>query len=115
MQEITDDYMRSMLPLAQRYVVCILKKGPVYDAPGSEKIQWEHGRANFQLRAEGKLPVIFRMTDGGNITGIGLFDTDKIEEVREIMERDPGVRAGRFIYELHTCLCFPGSTVPPRS
>lgn len=45
--------------------------------------------------------------------GIGIFAAD-LDEARQIMDDDPGVRAGVFSYELHPCRSLPGSTLPPR-
>ena len=60
MTEITDDYMREMLPTTREYSVVILRKSHAYTLPGAEKIMWEHGRRNFALRAEGILSIVCR-------------------------------------------------------
>ena len=39
--------------------------------------------------------------------------TPDMDEVRRIMDGDPGVQAGVFTYELHPCRSFPGSALPP--
>jgi len=53
MSEITDDYMRSMLGQSRSYTLAFLKEGPNRHMAGVEAIVWEHGRRNFQLRADG--------------------------------------------------------------
>jgi hypothetical protein len=35
-----------------------------------------------------------------------------MEQTKEIMEGDPGVMAGVFIYEVHTARSFPGDSLP---
>jgi len=39
---------------------------------------------------------------GNEIAGIGIFDTHP-DQARSIMADDPGVRAGIFTFEVHTC------------
>lgn len=111
MQTITDEYMREMLPTARSYTLVILKTTPKRREAGVEKIIWEHGRRNFALRAEGVMPIVCPVTDGGDVAGIGVFITG-LEETRQIMEEDPGVKAGIFVYEVHACLGFPGDGLP---
>jgi hypothetical protein len=107
---ITDEYMREMLAKSRDYVVVILYasgKRP----PGADEIVWEHGRRNFQLRAEGRLAIVCPVRDDTTVSGVGIF-TGNMEEVRAIMDGDPGVQAGIFTYELHPCRSFPGDALP---
>jgi hypothetical protein len=111
MTMITDEFMREMLTKTKPYCIVILKSGPKRDASDVQKIVWEHGRRNFQLRAEGKLAIVCPVADGSEVNGIGIFNTD-LEEAKRIMEGDPGVKAGVFVYEAHSCRSFPGDTLP---
>jgi hypothetical protein len=111
MTPITDDFMRSMLVTTKPYCVVILKAGPNRQTPGVEKIAWEHARRNFQLRADGLLSVVCPVMDGSEVSGIGIFNAG-VEETRAIMDEDPGVRAGVFVYEVHPCRSFPGDSLP---
>jgi len=111
MTTITDDYMRQMMSLSRDYSALILRKGPKYSQPGAEKIIWEHGRRNFALLAEGILPIVCPVRDGSDVAGIGVL-TRSVEESRAIMDEDPGVKAGLFVYEVHPCRSFPGSALP---
>lgn len=108
---ITDEFMRDMLTKAREYCVVILKSGPKRDQPDLKKIVWEHGRRNFQLRAEGKLAVVCPVNDGSEVNGVGIFTTDP-EETKRVMDGDPGVKAGVFVYEVHPCRSFPGDALP---
>jgi hypothetical protein len=112
MQTISDEYMREMLPTARSYTLVILKTAPKRREPGVEKILWEHGRRNFSLRAEGVMPIVCPVSDGGDVAGMGVFITG-VEETKKIMDEDPGVKAGIFIYEVHACRGFPGDCLPP--
>jgi len=111
MNPITDDYMRQMIAATKNYCIVILKAGPKKHEPGTEQLIWEHVRRNFALRAEGVLPIVCPINDGSEVSGIGIFTTNA-EETKKIMDADPGVQAGVFIYELHVCRGFPGASLP---
>ncbi len=89
----------------------ILKAGLPRNMDGVEKIIWEHGRRKHALRADGVLSIVCPVADGSDVYGIGIFN-GSIEEVQKIMDEDPGVKAGVFIYEVHTCRSFPGDSLP---
>jgi hypothetical protein len=111
MATITDEYMMQMLPAAKEFSLVILKPGPRRNETGIEKIIWEHGRRNFQLRADGLLCIVCSVIEGAEVNGVGIFNIS-IEETKKIMDDDPGVKAGVFIYELHRCRSFPGDHLP---
>ena len=111
MSEITDDYMRSMLGQSRSYTLAFLKEGPNRHMAGVEAIVWEHGRRNFELRADGVLAIVCPVTDDSEWSGIGVFHAS-VDEVTAIMDSDPGVQAGVFVYEVHPCRSFPGDALP---
>jgi hypothetical protein len=108
---ITNEFMQDMLARSKTYSLMILRTGPNWNQPGMDKIIWEHGRRNFELRAKGVLPIVCPVTDGGDIKGIGIFDGN-LEATRSILDQDPGVQAGIFVYEVHPCRAFPGDSLP---
>jgi hypothetical protein len=111
MSEITDDYMRAMLGQSRSYTLVLLKAGPNRQMSGVQPIVWEHGRRNFELRADGVLAIVCPVTDDSQWSGIGIFN-GSVDEVTAIMDGDPGVQAGVFEYEVHPCRSFPGDTLP---
>jgi hypothetical protein len=111
MAAITDEYMMQMRTTTKNYTLLILKAGPRFTAPDVNKIIWEHGRKNFSLRADGLLSIVCPVLDDSDVKGAGIFNAD-LDTVRNIMEEDPGVREGVFIYELHPCRSFPGDKLP---
>ncbi len=111
MSEITDEYMRRMLALTREYCIVILKAGPKRNQPGIEPLLWEHGRRNFSLKEDGLLSIVCQVKDGTDVNGIGIFNAD-LATVRDIMDNDPGVKAGVFVYEVHSCRSFPGDALP---
>jgi len=111
MTRITDDYMRQMMARTKEYSVVILKAGPnLYNESALKTIR-EHARRNFVLRNEGLLSIVCPVADGSEVTGIGIFNAST-DQVRAIMDEDPGVREGVFVYEVHLCRSFPGDCLP---
>jgi hypothetical protein len=111
MTTITDEFMKQMISKSKNYCIVILKAGPNRNMAGVEKVIWEHGRRNFALRSEGLLSVVCPISDESDVKGIGVFNTG-ISEVKKIMEDDPGVKEGVFVYEIHACRSFPGDSLP---
>ena len=111
MTTITDEFMKQMITTTKNYSVMILKAGPNITKPGVEKIIWEHGRRNFSLRADGVLAIVCPIADNSGTVGFGIFN-DSTEKVKEIMDEDPAVKEGVFVYEVHPCRSFPGDCLP---
>ena len=57
------------------------------------------------LVLEGQLDAVLQRC------GIGVFAAS-VEDTIAIMNDDPGVAAGVFIYQVHPCLGFPGDALP---
>src|SRR5579859_1561173 len=108
---ITDEFMLQMRSTTRNYCIVILKAGPNGNVEGREKIVWEHGLRNFALRAAGLLSIVCPVRDESNVHGIGIFNAP-VEEVRKIMDGDPGVQAGVFVYEIHATRSFAGDSLP---
>jgi hypothetical protein len=108
---VSDDLMRMMLGQSRAYTLVLLKAGPKRASDGVESIVWEHARRNFELRAQGVLSIVCPVTDGSEWAGIGIFN-GSVDEVKQIMDGDPGVAAGVFVYEVHPCRSFPGDRLP---
>jgi len=111
MTTITDEYMQQMRAKTRNYTIAILKAGPHMNQEGAEKIIWEHGRRNYELRADGVLAIVCPVGDGSEVCGLDIFNAS-VEEVQSIMEEDPGVKAGVFVYEIHPCRSIPGDALP---
>lgn len=110
MTEITNEYMMEMLTKVKAYSILLLKPGPNVNHPDRQKIIWEHGRKNFQLRAEGLLNIVCPISAEAGINGIGIFNTSE-EETRKLIEEDPAVKEGIFVYEILPCRSFPGDSL----
>ena len=103
--------MRQMIVRTKEYCVVILKAGPNLHKENAMKTIWEHARRNFALREEGVLSIVCPVADGSDVSGIGIFNAG-IDQVRAIMDGDPGVHEGVFVYEIHPCRSFPGDCLP---
>jgi hypothetical protein len=108
---ISDAWMRALAQTAREYSLMILKAGPQYGTEDARPIIWEHGRRNHALRRAGILAIVCPVPDDSEICGIGIFETG-VEETRQILDADPGVQSGVFVYEVHPCRGFPGDALP---
>jgi hypothetical protein len=111
MTAITDDYMKQMLATTKSYSVMTLKPGPNINHPELKQIIWEHGRRNFELRAEGLLSIVCPVAEDADIQGFGIFSTD-VEATKKILDGDPAVIAGVFVYDVYPVRSFPGDSLP---
>jgi hypothetical protein len=112
MTAISDEYMQQMLTKTKEYHIVLLKPTPgTGDNPDNKRILWEHARRNFSLRADGLLSVVCPVTGETGVSGIGIFNASA-EETKNIMDGDPAVQAGIFVYEIHPCRSFPGDSLP---
>jgi hypothetical protein len=110
MNPITDDYMREWLKTRKPYTIVILRNGPKANELDANKLIWEHGRRNFELRRDGALCIVCMITDESEVAGLEIFSTD-LEETRRIMEEDVAVKAGILTYEIHPAMSFPGDAL----
>jgi len=96
------------------YVLGLLRKGPNWGTgtkEESERIQEGH-MANIRHMAEtGKLIVAGPLTDNGDIRGIFIFRAKSPDEVRDLAEQDPAIKAGRLVLELHPWFAAEGLRV----
>jgi hypothetical protein len=63
------------------------------------------------LAESGIMPVVLPVTDDTSLAGIAVFAATA-EQVKAIMDDDPGVRAGIFTYRTHPVRGFPGAALP---
>jgi hypothetical protein len=110
MTHFSDAEMRERLTQSREYTVVLLEAGPKYGTEEAGAIIWEHGRRNFELRADGVLNIVCPIADDTPLCGMGIFSGTP-DEVRRIMDDDPGVRAGVFTYRVHPARSFPGDSL----
>ncbi len=89
----------------KQYYFVMLTKGErrheITDTAVINEIQRGH-MANINRLAEmGKIVVAGPFGDNGNWRGIFIFDCPTEEEVKELLDTDPAIKAGRLAYEIH--------------
>ena len=112
--EITDEFIRKMVASGKPYYAFLYLAGPDRNQPPDEveKIQIEHLRHLFSLRAEGKLLINGPVMDDSDLRGIGIFNITDQEEVKKLLDADSAVKAGRLRYEIHPWFGIPGDALP---
>jgi uncharacterized protein YciI len=112
--EITDEFIQKASGSGRRYCLRLYKMGPKRDQPPEEadKIQMEHLRYLFQLRAEGKILINGPILDDAELEGIAIFNTTDKEEVKRLSDGDPAVKAGRLVHEVYHWYGMPGDRLP---
>lgn len=103
--------MREKNAKTGEYCVVILKAGPDRHRDDAMTIIGEHVRRNFALRNESLLSIFCPITDSSHVSGIGIFNAP-FDRVHEIMEGDPAVQEGLFIYQVPLCRSFPKDRLP---
>ena len=85
-----------------------IKVGPSWDnakSPNEQAFFKEHSANLKRLRDEGHIVMGARYSDKGLV----IFSASSTEEVRDMMEEDPAMKAGTFVYEVHAFNVFyPG-------
>ena len=112
--EITDEIVRGNVAKGKQYCVRIFKVGPNRDQSQAEaeQIQREHLRYLFNLKSEGVLLINGPVIDDPVLKGVSIFNTTDKEEVKNLSDEDPAVKAGRLIYEVYLWLGLPGDCLP---
>jgi hypothetical protein len=110
MTRVTDEEMAALLATSRDYCLVVLHPTELKNE-STRPIVFEHGRRNMELRRDGKMPIILRVTTDADIAGLGIFTTNE-DETRAIMEEDPAVLAGLFTYDVLPVKGFPGDALP---
>ena len=88
---------------ADKYYLVKLVKGPVWQ-PGVSfgllVLQFKHMRNLWRLQRLKKTVLSGPFSDNGEIRGVVIFKAASADEVRELIERDPAIRAGRLDYQI---------------
>lgn len=103
---VTDEAMQRLLGGAAKELAFVVKRGPAYDDPARQHLQWEHARNMFALLRAGKLRSVTALVDGTDVLGLGVLLVTGREEAEALLREDPGVRGGRLSFELLTAVAF---------
>jgi uncharacterized protein YciI len=91
-----------------------IKVGPKWDAtkPPQEQAHFQEHSANLRrLRESGSLLLGARYSDKGLI----VVAASSVEDARKMMDADPSIAAGTFVFEIHPFSVFYPGTVQGRS
>ena len=91
--------------------------GRDFDAETRERIFREHLAYTLSLLARGDQlaagPVNGSPAEDEDICGLGFYQKESPEEVRRLIEQDPGVRQGLYRFDVMTWRTAPGTVTPP--
>lgn len=103
--------LQEILAKGKQYTLVFLKKGPHYDMLDPKELQHtqtQHLEYLLRLREKGILCINGPVTDECDIVGVSIYNSYDKNEIEALVMADPGVKAGRFVYEIHTWFSFPG-------
>jgi uncharacterized protein YciI len=90
---------------------------PDFDEESTERIFREHLAYTLSLLARGDQLAAGPVPDGPaeeeTICGVGLYQKESLDEVRQLLEQDPGVKQGLYTFQVMTWLTAPGTVNPP--
>src|SRR6476659_9660348 len=114
MEQSAAEFFQEIQSKGKPYTMVFLIEGSIrnQDESMADEIQFNHLKYLQSLREQGVLPVHGPLLDGGRIVGVAIYDSTDREQVKKWCENDPGYKAGRFTYEIHSFFTFPGSTLP---
>jgi hypothetical protein len=107
---ITDEQVRALAATAKPFTLALLSWGPNRHMDGADEIEGAHQRRMVSLRADGTIAILCPVVSD-TVSGVAIM-TVAPDEATTIMDGDPCVRAGMIVVEIHSCLGFPGDTVP---
>jgi uncharacterized protein YciI len=87
-----------------QHTLGVVKKGPAYKAPAEAKESRTIFHLLPSLKAQsdaGELAVSGPLVKAGDLLGILLFKSSETNTVRSILDKDPAVKEGRVVVELH--------------
>jgi uncharacterized protein len=103
-----------------RYELVLLRRTAQsrdFDEEKQEKIFREHAVHTIQQVESGRQlaagPVQGSPAENQPIVGLGLFQTGSLDEVRKLMDADPGVQQGQYTYDVMTWLTREGNMAFP--
>jgi uncharacterized protein YciI len=113
-ETVTDEYVQRTIGKGRQYIVVILKEGKNLglDEAAQAKEQEAHLKYLFTLKEQGKLPIFGPFFNSGELSGLCVFNSDNMEEVKSLIEGDPHIKSGHLIYEIHQWFSIPGSALP---
>ncbi len=106
-------------PQLATYQVALLRQSRQYhdfDEESRERIFQEHLAYTLSMVASGEQlaagPVRDSPAGAERICGLGVYQKESLDEARQILANDPGVRQGLYTFDVMTWLSAPGVINP---
>jgi len=99
----------------KQYAMCLYMKGPNRDQSPeeAEKLQSGHMQFIIENAEKGWIVIAGPMGEEGDLRGILIFNPElDVEFVRNLMQEDPAVAAGRLIADVKPWWSQSGATLP---
>ena len=94
------------------YQLGLARRGPkatTESTPETQKLQADHIANIFKLIGSGKLGAAGPCLDGGNLSGVFVFQVGSMEEAKALADADPFVKAGIVVVDLHPWMAAKGT------
>lgn len=108
---VDDATMQRLLAGNKPALAFLFHRGPTFDDPTTQPLQWEHARNMLRLLKEGKLIHVTALLDGTTVLGFGMLATENRDEALQLLSEDPAVRGGRLRAELLSGITFRADEV----
>ena len=109
MTEVTPETVMAAVAKGKPYQLVLLKRGPNFDS--TNDLQMQHLLHIFTTRAAGQQLITLPVMDAGDLAGISVYAGVTRDEAAALAAADPGVKAGRFTFEVLSCMGLPGDTL----
>ncbi|GAK53107.1 hypothetical protein U14_04367 [Candidatus Moduliflexus flocculans] len=104
--------IQQKMAIAKPYITVILRKGEQYDTPDTQEfLMTQHVPYLFKLRLEGLLNITVAASGTADIKGVAIYNLTDIEQVKQLTENDPAIRAEKLCYDIMPCFGFPGDVL----
>ena len=107
--EVEAEKIKEYVARTKKYGVIVLVRGPNYET--RKDVMPAHATFWIRRRDEGVVLINGPVLGDEDIVGIGIFRSEDLEEVKRLMEMDPGVITGRFRYRAMTFVGAPGDAL----
>jgi uncharacterized protein YciI len=111
--EITPDFVKQTVASGRKYSIVFYNTGPNYNMPEPElqKVHMAHLIHLFTLKKEGEILLVGPLADNPVTRGIAIFNSTDKNRVRQLLDADPAIKAGRFICEIFEWFGVPGDKI----
>lgn len=98
----------------RQYVLVLLKAGENRSQSTEEAAEIQKGHLAHLAKMEelGFLVMAGPLGDSDELRGICVYNVNSVEKVRELVDQDPAIKAGRLVAEIHPWWAARGTKLP---